>query len=352
MTPTLKDPNLELLEKILRESDGTASLGHLRRDAGLDPQLVLRLVRDYPDKFCEDDESGLAPTIRLGTRLPETDCVFLRAVRLTRNNGIAAARLWQTKHLTSKETAELAEKYSELIRVEKRARRTFYFWKSLPATASPASPTAEALIPETPPAILPSDGQADDPFPVEPQVEAAPARNDKPGELSVAALPGSESFTQEQYAELAFRPAARHAHTRRHAAVLKGDRYRKRQEPGAALSFATSPQLHQPMSPEETRTKLLELCGGAVHGRQLSWVCSLPGLDRQSILETLRVFPEDFVLTPITEVSQTEGGRVTREKITGHVLRVAPRLLTATKRLAISDSTGDYEVDLPVPVPA
>lgn len=53
----MKDPNLDLLEKVLRSKGRAASLGELRRSAGLDSVAVLRLVQQYPDKFQASDDN-------------------------------------------------------------------------------------------------------------------------------------------------------------------------------------------------------------------------------------------------------------------------------------------------------
>jgi hypothetical protein len=344
----VKNPDLELLENTLRNSGERARLGDLRRLAGLDPSAVLRLVRDYPDRFCETENETAAPEIVLGTRLPESDCVFIRAVRIAGGTGIAALRLWQKKNIPAKEALELAARYPELVRVEKRDKRIFYFWRAA-ALSSPPLPSqlaGEALIPETPPAIEPSDGKADDPIPAGPETNSDPMHQNKAGELSLAALPASEVFTDAEYQELKFRPASRGMHSRRHAKALRGDRIRERQEP-LALS-AINKQQPQPMTLEDTRSKLLEICADApIHGRHLFWLCNLEGLDRHAIDEVLKAYPDDFILEAIKESSETQAGRVTRERITGYILRVSPRLLTATKQLQVTDQSGTYEVEVP-----
>jgi hypothetical protein len=67
-------------------------------------------------------------------------------------NGVAAARLWQQRHITSKESARLAERYSDLVRVEKKGKRIFYFWNPLPSTRQVIdSSDTVAVLPEPEP---------------------------------------------------------------------------------------------------------------------------------------------------------------------------------------------------------
>jgi hypothetical protein len=54
---------------------------------------------------------------------------FIIAVRAAGHTGIGSNRLWQKRQVTSAESAALAMKYHEVIRIERRQKKIFYFWR-------------------------------------------------------------------------------------------------------------------------------------------------------------------------------------------------------------------------------
>src|SRR6516165_1799154 len=119
------------LERALAAQGGSASLGALRRESNLHPQLVLELLREFPERFGSEEgrEAGHGTLFIKLVELEPATKSFLVAVRSSGVTGIASTRLWQKRNITSAESSRLARVYEELIRVETRNKKHYYFWR-------------------------------------------------------------------------------------------------------------------------------------------------------------------------------------------------------------------------------
>jgi hypothetical protein len=276
----MKDPNLLVLEQAVAQHPDGLSLGDLRREFSLDPIVTLKLVRNHPDLFHEYEGSqcGHPTTFITHSTLEPMVKTFIGIVRASGASGISAARLWQKRSYSSKETLSIAQQFPEHIEIRKIERKTFYHWKTQPAPPAPL-PHTQDKISELKDKLLTlcQDGTRDSlflekqlgipqadiklvldaypdlfvatpnnlgntpatqsllislPAPITPPAlqDAPESRPEASTAASAASPPAllSEIFSPQELEILKFRPPSASMSSRRRGTVIKGSRHRER----------------------------------------------------------------------------------------------------------------------------
>lgn len=174
---------------------------------------------------------------------------------------------------------------------------------------------------------------------------------------------GADEFgreiSEEEHAELKFHPNSPGAHSRRptigqRSFYARDGRVRAWHEPPGlskpmeTLTYDSEDQ--PPMTIKQAHKMLFKFIADAFeNGRHLKQLTDT-GLSGDTIQPVFAAYPKDFMIEDIKEVSETFQGKVTKHRIVGRIVRIAPELLTATKSVRVSDMSGDYEVEHPYPV--
>jgi hypothetical protein len=108
--------DVRTLQRVLK--DGPISLGALRRGHDFDPSALLRVVRDYPDRFALTtviEDKHQHPAIEARSELSGEARTFVMAVRGGGMRGITGLKLAHTYKLKASESAALAKQFSEVV---------------------------------------------------------------------------------------------------------------------------------------------------------------------------------------------------------------------------------------------
>jgi hypothetical protein len=135
---------------------GPLSLGDIRREAEIQPEVVERLVTADPDLFKRVDVGG-RPGVELRPPLSPLDAKLFRILKDCRS-GVSLARLWSSNKVKTEDSRAFAERYSDLVTIvsrltrEKKLREFLVLKSATPVLPETPAPLSQAT-PDTPDAI-------------------------------------------------------------------------------------------------------------------------------------------------------------------------------------------------------